>query len=269
MNGFKHGALALVSLGLAACMPDMPSLDDYPQLTDLTTIKADGVHAVQRGCGDCPRLLFVHGSPGRWQDFLEFLADDSLAAQFDLVAIDRPGFGETGGPVRVEFADQVAAIAPFVEGAEHRPVYIVSWSLGGPVSLLAARRYPLAGLLMVAPSMDPSLEAPRWYNTLLDWRAIRAIAPDFATASNDEMMVHAQQLQELAGELSAIDLPIELVQGRDDGLVYPQTVDYARAHLANAQLNVTMVEGAGHDVLWSHPDLIREALLRLTRSAAR
>ena len=38
-----------------------------------------------------PTVLFVHGSPGSWENFARFLDNEDLGRRARLVAIDRPG----------------------------------------------------------------------------------------------------------------------------------------------------------------------------------
>src|SRR5688572_28834384 len=40
-------------------------------------------------------LVFVHGSPGSIDAFLDYMVDTSLLARVDLVCYDRPGFGNS------------------------------------------------------------------------------------------------------------------------------------------------------------------------------
>src|SRR3546814_14744460 len=40
-----------------------------------------------------PVVVFVHGTPGSWSDFVHFLAEPALLDQAWLVSLDRPGWG--------------------------------------------------------------------------------------------------------------------------------------------------------------------------------
>src|SRR6187549_3770639 len=41
-------------------------------------------------------LIFVHGSPGSVDAMVSFMSDTALLARADLIAYDRPGFGNSG-----------------------------------------------------------------------------------------------------------------------------------------------------------------------------
>ena len=51
-------------------------------------------YAVSGNNGDSlPTLVFIHGSPGSWMNYMKFMWDSSMRKKFRMVAIDRPGFG--------------------------------------------------------------------------------------------------------------------------------------------------------------------------------
>ena len=51
------------------------------------------VHVVAAGDPALPPVLFIHGSPGSWEAWQDYLADPELSSRAHLLAIDRPGFG--------------------------------------------------------------------------------------------------------------------------------------------------------------------------------
>ena len=38
-------------------------------------------------------IVFLHGTPGSWYDWAQYMADENLSANTHLIAVDRPGFG--------------------------------------------------------------------------------------------------------------------------------------------------------------------------------
>jgi pimeloyl-ACP methyl ester carboxylesterase len=97
-----------------------------------------------------PRVLLVHGWTGRGAE-LGALVDPLTARGCRVVAFDAPGHGDSGGALSsvVHFAQAVEDAA-----AAHGPLCaVVAHSLGGPATLWAFRRGPLAPrVAMVAPS---------------------------------------------------------------------------------------------------------------------
>src|SRR5689334_7306694 len=58
-----------------------------------TSIDKRRLHYVIAGEDSLPTLVFIHGSPGSWSAFTNYLTDPDLLKKFRLMSIDRPGFG--------------------------------------------------------------------------------------------------------------------------------------------------------------------------------
>jgi pimeloyl-ACP methyl ester carboxylesterase len=109
------------------------------------------------------RLVLLHGSVTNAA--LTWRKQQALAAEYELVTPDRPGF-PPGPPVaRVDFEAEVPWLASLVRPGDH----LVGQSYGGVISLLAAPRLPLASLTVIEPPAfgvargDPAVEA--WLDT--------------------------------------------------------------------------------------------------------
>jgi pimeloyl-ACP methyl ester carboxylesterase len=106
------------------------------------------------------RLALLHGSVTNAA--LSWRKQQALAAEFELVTPDRPGF-PPGPPIeRVDFEAEVPWLEAFVQPGDH----LVAHSYGGVTALLAAPRLPLSSLTVVEPPAfgiargDPAVE--RW-----------------------------------------------------------------------------------------------------------
>ncbi len=99
------------------------------------------------------RLVLVHGSVTNGS--MTWGAQRELAARWELVVLDRPGF-PPGSPVeRVDFEADAGWLADLLEPGDH----LCGHSYGGVVSLLAAARSPeLASLTVIEP---PATRAAR------------------------------------------------------------------------------------------------------------
>ena len=58
------------------------------------TIEVEGrhIHYAVTGNDSLPTLFFIHGSPGSWDAFAEYMKDSLLLQKFRMVSVDRPGF---------------------------------------------------------------------------------------------------------------------------------------------------------------------------------
>lgn len=217
-------------------------------------------------------VLFVHGTPGTWEAFRGYLSDPELAARARLIAVDRPGFGRSGrGRAVPSLESQSAALAAVLEAAGSPPAVVVGHSLGGPIAARLAVDRPelVAGLVLVAPSIDPALERWRWFNVAASWRVIQWLLPVDWVTSNRELAPLAGELERLRPLWSRIQAPVVVVQGGRDELVPAANADFAERVLAGARLEVRRYPEDGHFILWQRPETVREPILDLLDRAPR
>ncbi len=107
------------------------------------TIRAnDGLNIIceVRGKGDTA-LVFLHGWCGDREYWKHQV--DRFAAEYRVVALDQAGHGESGKDRKVWSASGLAGdVAAVVKALSLKRVILVGHSMGGPVSLLAARQMP-------------------------------------------------------------------------------------------------------------------------------
>jgi pimeloyl-ACP methyl ester carboxylesterase len=153
------------------------------------------LHLVERGKG--PALLLVHGLAGQLKHFTYGIVDQ-LAADYRVVAVDRPGSGYS---VRMPgssaaLAAQADTLAALIETLQLGRPLVVGHSLGGAVALALAQRHPerVAGLALVAPLTHPVGEVAAvfrglkitkpWMRSLVAW----TLAAPISMARRDEAL---------------------------------------------------------------------------------
>lgn len=237
----------------------------YPPTSHTARVDGRPLHWVEVGDRARPTVVFVHGSPGSWDAFIGFLGDAELASRAHLVAVDRPGFGGSGrGWAEPSLARQAAAIlAALGDDPAGRPAILIGHSLGGPIIVQLAADHPaaVAGLVLVAPSIDPALESRRWYNVAARWRPIAWLLPRDLVTSNRELWPLRAELERLLPRWAEIRVPVTVIQGEDDALVDPANADFAARVLVHAPVEIERVPGLGHLVPWQRPELIEQAVL--------
>lgn len=104
---------------------------------------------VRRGSGE--PLVLVHGIGSQWRIWEPVL--DALAARFDVLAIDLPGFGHSppdGTGPSVE--DQAARVAGFFEEEGLEVPHVAGNSMGGAIALELARMGAVRSATAVSPA---------------------------------------------------------------------------------------------------------------------
>ncbi|MEM9065584.1 MAG: alpha/beta hydrolase [Planctomycetota bacterium] len=256
----------IVGSAMSGCMPAaLPTADEALEAERLSLIDnmSREVSYLRGGDPDEPRLIYVHGTPGSSGNMARYI--NNPVPGFEAIAIDRPGFGATGGGPEPSFEKQAAAIEPFlIERAGRWPV-LVGHSLGGPIVARAAADYPgrVGAIVILAGSLDPALEEPRWYNHLAGSWPVRFIVGSALRTSNDEIMAAPDETQMLDAVLSRVTCPVYIVHGDRDSLVPVENVTYMERMFVNARsVESVVVQGEGHLIPWTQESLVRETVRR-------
>ncbi len=236
-------------------------------------IESRNIHYVIAGDSTLPLVLFVHGSPGSLSAFIDFLADTSLLKVAQLATIDRPGFGYSNfGMAEPSLSRQAACLRPLLEKHKgQRPIILVGHSLGGPLVARMAMDFPqlVDGLILVAPSIDPSLEPNEWFRGPLATPFLKWLLPRSLRASNDEIYHLKPELEQMLPLWPRITARTTVIQGKKDVLVPWANATFAQRMITNAPVKLMMVEDMNHFVPWSHPQLIRQAIVEFLKASGK
>lgn len=213
-----------------------------------------------------PAVVFIHGAPGDWRAWGDYLADPELTAHAALIALDRPGFGQSdGGTPILALEDQARIITEGVKSVHPGPFILVGHSYGGPVQLEIAQDYPtdVAGHVVLAGAVDPVLQASRWYHYLADTMLGRYVLNTELDVTTQEMLALPAELEAQAARLGEITGPVTIVQGTEDWLVPQGNEVYLEANLTHADVNIVLIPDQGHFLPWEQYDLVKQEILSL------
>jgi pimeloyl-ACP methyl ester carboxylesterase len=154
------------------------------KLEGLNIAGAESCWAAYRDWGKGIPLLFLHGfmaTHANWWPLMQGLGDE-----YRCIALDLLGFGQSGQPaLHYDIAAEVEFVRGFVQRLGIAAPVLVGHSFGGWVAAAYAVRYPLRGLVLLAPAgiRDDSfvrrynhLRPLLWESAWVDW-LLRAIAP--------------------------------------------------------------------------------------------
>jgi len=228
---------------------------------------------LRAGDATLSRVIYIHGTPGSADGWADYLTN--LVPGLEAVAVDRLGFGESGGRDGGvdSFEQQARAIAPLlVERAapDHtaRWPILVGYSLGGLIAARLAALHPdqVAGLIIVAGSLDPALEEPGFAQWLATSALVRFLLPQVLDNSMGELDAAKRETKLLAQELRKVTCPVIVIHGTTDELVPYANVAYLKKMLFNARsVRVVTLNGQGHFVPWEKPEEIRNAVREMAR----
>ncbi len=231
------------------------------------TYRIDGrtIHYADIGDASLPLVVFVHGSPGSWKTFAGFMADPYLQGKVRMIAVDRPGFGqsESGREVK-SLKRQAALLKPILDrNRSGSGAILVGHSFGGPVISRMAMDYSdqIGALIMVSPTIDPELENTFWYQHLVKVPLLQILIPKNLTTANQEILPLKGELEKMVTHWNEIHVPVYLIHGERDRLVSPENAEFAERMLVNAELKVYRMPELNHYIPWTRPDLIKFAII--------
>lgn len=232
------------------------------------TVDVDGntVHYVFTAQKKNKLLIFVHGSPGSWSAFIDFFKNDSLLQNFDIVSVDRPGFGRSDyGRPEKSMEKQAYLIKAVIDEFPHPNKILIGHSLGGPVIARIAMDYPelVDGLVMIAPSIDPEMEKDEWYRTWIKTKFVGALTPTDFWVSNEEILPLKEELKVMLPLWERIEIPTVVIHGTNDMLVPKENAEFAQKMLIDSLVSINYLKGVNHFIPWSDPQEIVSAILFL------
>jgi pimeloyl-ACP methyl ester carboxylesterase len=231
----------------------------------------DGTYYEELGAGEA--VLLLHGGGGT----VEIWAAQApaLASQYRVLIPERRGHGRTAdvdGPVSMEiFAADTAA---FIEAVGLGPAHVIGWSDGGKVGMnLALSRPDLVRKLVLIGTELTHAGGTAANQALLEPAGLEflggafrpqydALSPD-GPAHFDVVFAKWVQMWKTVPDiepatLTALPMPVLLMQGDDDCVRLEHTAEVARA-IPDAQ--VAVVPGTSHGLPLEKPDLVNRLLL--------
>jgi len=217
--------------------------------------QGDRLHFVGAGDIKKPALIIIHGTPSEWWQFARLMLNKALLAEFYVVVIDRPGWGQStlaGDRKTATFAQQSALIGRLVEqlrdASDNQPVIIMGHSLGASLAPRIALDFPekVDGLLLLAGTLDPALASPRWFNYAATLWVVNVLLSEDMRKANEEIFELKNNLISTGEQWASLGIKTIVVQGMSDQLVYPANADFADKLLDSNNAQVIRLEKTGH-----------------------
>lgn len=233
-----------------------------------------------RQAADKPQLLLLHGLTDAgvcWTPVIE-----ALAGEYDIIAPDARGHGQTDGPERgYSAADHVADAAAFIRALKLERPAVLGHSMGGAEATLLAATHPelVRAVAVEDPAWlgpDPKQTPEARQATAADWRKgliekhgktdaqmiadQRKESPGWSDAELGPWAVAKRQARPQVTEyieherfdwrsaVKAIQCPILLITGDTSRGVIVSPEQAALAQSLNPRLRVAHIPGTGHSI---------------------
>ncbi len=217
-------------------------------------------------------LLFIHGAGGSsfvWRAQFDFFRQD-----YQIVLIDLPGHGGSGGEGESSINAYRDFIREFMDIFPLKSVWIIGHSMGGAIAMSLALKEPgrLSGLILVGTGAKLRV-APLIFQALegdFEIAIKQSVQLSFAKNTARELMdAHTKEMLkaspkvmlndfracdkfDIRTELPGIDLPTLIICGDEDQLTPPEYSEYLQERIKNSRLNI--INGAGHMVAMEKPE---------------
>ncbi len=213
------------------------------------------------GSDTLPTLVFIHGAPSSLKGWANFYLDTNFQKKFRMVSIDRPGYGQSDfGEVVLDLKKQAALIQPlFAQINNGKPVTIIGSSYGGTIAARLLMDYPdiANNAILLSSSLKPGSEKTYKISYLLKTPIIKYIFPKFLRLATYEKFSHFKELEKMT-DWDKIRVPILIIQGDKDDLIYPDNADYAKEKLVNSTVELVVLPGRGHALQFSEPATVKQ-----------
>lgn len=214
-------------------------------------------------------FIFIHGSPGDHSTYKKYLNDPELKEKYNLIAIDRPGYGKSEHyKKQIGMTEQAQKISSHLNNNLKlsdvtSEKYIVSHSYGAPLSILVDKELQtIDGLILMAGAYNPKYNHLKWYNHVAKWYLIKIVVGRFWTTSNEEMFSLNKDLINVMAALKDYKGVTHFLHGTSDTLVPIIQSQWANEmRLENSKKSHYVEFDSNHFFIWTKFKLIKEYLL--------
>lgn len=235
-----------------------------PYTDSIIQIAEQKIHYLQTGKADAPTLVFIHGSPGSWDAWKNYLSDSMLLQHFRLIAPDRPGFGYSGFRKSMDLEGQTKVLNALLKKLHNgQPTTVIGHSYGGPLVVNMALEAPelFDHLFILAGALDPEAEKPEKWRKVFIRFPFRYLVPGSFRPSNDELWWLKEDLFVLRDKLADLTQDITIIHGTEDRLVpFTNVAFMEQAFTSVGDLQVFPLEGERHFIVWDQEQFIKNTV---------
>jgi pimeloyl-ACP methyl ester carboxylesterase len=215
-----------------------------------------------------PLLVFIHGSPGSWMNYMKYMWDTALTAKYNIICIDRPGFGYSEfGNTKDIFMQADYLLQLLHQENLGTPIVLVGHSMGGPVisAMAQQERLFIHTIVLVAASIDLKQEHKERWRTIMRPAPLCYLLPGAFRPSNDELLQLKKDLILLDKNFGKISCNVLYIHAIGDNMVPIENVAFAKANITNAASQDSLIFGKkdGHFIPWQRKQEITNKLLQI------
>jgi pimeloyl-ACP methyl ester carboxylesterase len=219
-------------------------------------------YAHSLGDSSKPVLLLIHGAPGAWFGYKEFLNDQQLLHKYQIIAPDRSGYNKSSGNL-TDITAHAQTLNPLINLRSQKKVTLIGRSYGAAIAAKLAAENPskIEKLILIAPACDPTKEKFWWFSKPVNTKFVRFFLPKYANRASDEKFAHQESLRKLLPDWQKIKCPVTILQGGKDWIIEPSNGLFVDSVLKNAPRRLFLLPQNGHLLTEERFDLVKQILL--------
>lgn len=209
-----------------------------------------------------PTLVFVHGTIGSCANFEAYMNDSTLTEHFNMLSYDRIGYNYNDPhSVQESIAFERDMLHSILDQLPNDNTILVGYSYGGPIAL--ATRKKLKKVVLLAPAVYSAVEPMPWMVNLYRWPMTRWMIPKVWQEASKEKLSHRSDLQNFEKTWAATPNQVISMHGNSDWIVPLENSTYLQKQLPSSRFQLIPLHDAGHDLVWSRFEPIKQQLLKL------
>jgi pimeloyl-ACP methyl ester carboxylesterase len=210
-----------------------------------------------------PVMFFIHGSPGAWSDYRDYLTDPTLLKSYHMISADRPGYNGSAGEGVATLEEQSNCLQGlFSLRKTNKPIIVVGHSYGGAVSVkfVLQNKEKVARLILISPCLAPDVEQNiHWKRTLqkLSQTTVgRKVTPLFLKNSTKEMQPLPQEVRKMEKDFVSLTVPILEIHGTWDMMAPYGNLAYIEKAFPNSSVHTITFKNKNHKIVYSMPKVM-------------
>ncbi len=210
-------------------------------------------------------LVFVHGAPGTWDAFKEYMTDPDLMDRSRVVAYDRPGYGGSGAEAMPSIQEQADILDEIVRLHGLKRNILVGHSYGGPISgkVGLESENNIDATIMIAPLIDPESEPLHWYSYFSYWKLTSWLLPSELVVAGSEKFAHSKELDLMKDQWQNAKDQFIHVHGLEDGLAPgKENIEFSKRHIPKENLETIVYDDKGHLIIWTEFEMMKDIILK-------
>lgn len=240
--------------------------EEHKVLSIDSVLKVDKrkIHYLQTGIDNATTLVFIHGSPGSWDAYKNYLIDSELSKKYRIIALDRPGFGYSDFRKSMGLQEQSKVLNEVLKKLSNGQTYtLIGHSYGGPLIVQMGIDQPelYTNLIILAGALDPGAEKSENWRYPFRYFPLKYLVPGALRPSNDELILLKKDLVTLKSELNTLSQNILIIHGTADELVPYSNVAFMEQEFVNIKsLKILSLDGENHFFVWSKEDFVKNTI---------